>query len=739
MPYSNTAASSTAAAPEGLVAVDGRTFPLRSAEIKAKAQGGLAFTTLRQEFANPYAEPLEVLYTMPLPADGAVVGYTFRLGERVVRGQIETREQARGAYEKALLAGKTAGLLEQERADTFTQTLGNLPPGAAVAVEIEVLHPLAFLPGVGGSVSSWEWRFPTVVSVRYGGGDEVKTDRAHPGTEDGIPARVTAELIVGEGPWLVAQPQRMDRDLVFTWAATTAEVEAHVVEGPGLPGDDGRYAMIVVTPPTAPAAVIARDLTILLDASGSMQGLPLAQAKEVVRAVLGSLREADTFEVLAFSDEVTALAPPSRADRRAVDGAGRRLEELRAGGGTEMTRALQTVLAQAARAETQRQVVLISDGYVGFEEEIGRMVRERLPAASRLHVVGIGAAPNRALTRAAARAGRGLELLVGPEDDPGVAAARLLRGTVAPVLTEVSVSGSGYVGFAPERPRDVFAGEPLTVLVHVVPGGGELEVTGRLAGAAEPWTRRFAIGGRAVEDRAMMPLGAAYARERVEDMEAREHPDDGMIESLGLRHRIVTRRTSLVAISEEPTIDPRNPRRRMRLPVELPYGVSAEGVGLADGDALQPYLRSRLDVPTRSSGFRIASRARQPDEAAVDGTRGVRGRIADYFRGLWHREPWFPTGRVLFFDGGRLVLEFQSPEEGIELPGPDSGISVELDDGSIVEGKVNEKDSTPGGRHEAGLILRLVLQLDPAPPAGRKPARVVWALAGGGVGRVDLA
>jgi len=63
-----------------LVSVDGRTYPLRSAHIRARAEGGLAQSTLIQEFANPYEEPLEVLYTMPLLADGAVLGYTIRIG-----------------------------------------------------------------------------------------------------------------------------------------------------------------------------------------------------------------------------------------------------------------------------------------------------------------------------------------------------------------------------------------------------------------------------------------------------------------------------------------------------------------------------------------------------------------------------------------------------------------------------------------------------------------------------------
>ena len=64
---------------------------------------------------------------MPFPADGAVIAYTITLGKRTIRGEIESREKARQDYQQALERGHTAGLLEQERADTFTQRLGNLP------------------------------------------------------------------------------------------------------------------------------------------------------------------------------------------------------------------------------------------------------------------------------------------------------------------------------------------------------------------------------------------------------------------------------------------------------------------------------------------------------------------------------------------------------------------------------------------------------------------------------------
>src|SRR6185295_5737036 len=101
-----------------LVSVDGRGYPLRSALLRGRAEGGLAQTTLVQEFSNPHDEPLEVLYTMPLPLDGAVLGYTIRMGDRTIHGEIERRDKAAKKYRDALLEGRTAGLLEEDRPDT---------------------------------------------------------------------------------------------------------------------------------------------------------------------------------------------------------------------------------------------------------------------------------------------------------------------------------------------------------------------------------------------------------------------------------------------------------------------------------------------------------------------------------------------------------------------------------------------------------------------------------------------
>jgi len=165
-----------------LVAVDGRSYPLESAHLTARAEGGLAMSTLAQTYLNPHDEPLEVLYTLPLPADGAVLGYTVRIGEKLIHAEVQPRERATEEYRKALYEGRTAGLLEESRPDTFQQRLGNVPPRTKVEIAIDVLHPLAFVhsepgatagatpaPEAGATANRWEYRFPTVVGVRYQG------------------------------------------------------------------------------------------------------------------------------------------------------------------------------------------------------------------------------------------------------------------------------------------------------------------------------------------------------------------------------------------------------------------------------------------------------------------------------------------------------------------------------------------------------------------------------------------
>ncbi|MFO0668868.1 MAG: VIT and VWA domain-containing protein [Polyangiaceae bacterium] len=441
----------------------GRTLPLRHAHVIVDARGGLARLVLQQRFENPHEVPLEITYSLPLPAEAAVSAFSFRIGDRRVVGQVDKKARARARYEEAIATGHTAALVEQERDTLFTQTLGNVPPGTAIEAEIVVDMKLRFLDdarAAGGG--AWELRVPTTVAPRYLGevGRVIDAERvAQDVSATAMPVHMTIEARLdatsasgtnaespshpivaafesgiedGRGPHAVVRFQNaegvsLDRDVVVRWPAARAEVAAtaHVERAAGA---EHAYALLTITPPRGAIASVPRDLILLLDTSGSMGGLPIEQAKRVSLALIESLAPTDTLEMISFSSSpkpwkrgALPMTPANRAAAIAW------LSGLSASGGTEMRDAIVKALAPL-RAGAQRQVVLVTDGLIGFEIEIVREILDRLPFGSRVHTVGVGSGINRTLTAGAARAGRGVEVIADAHEDRSASPLASSRG-----------------------------------------------------------------------------------------------------------------------------------------------------------------------------------------------------------------------------------------------------------------------------------------------------------------------
>src|SRR5436190_4564608 len=135
--------------------------PLKHTDVKAEISGFLSRVTVTQEFENPFSEKIEAVYTFPLPQNAAVDDMTMRVGDRTVRGKILRREEAQAVYEAARNNGQTASLLNQERANVFTQSVANILPGEPIKIEISYVETLKYEDG------SYEFVFPMVVGPRY--------------------------------------------------------------------------------------------------------------------------------------------------------------------------------------------------------------------------------------------------------------------------------------------------------------------------------------------------------------------------------------------------------------------------------------------------------------------------------------------------------------------------------------------------------------------------------------------
>lgn len=763
-----------------LVSTAGLTLPLKETRIRTEAQGGIARVHLVQSFVNTGSEPLRVSYLLPLPEKAAVSGFSFELDGHVTRGVVQRREDARANFEEALLEGRSAAILEEESSTLFRQEVGNVPAGAEIVVTVELDQKLSWQAAAG----AWEWRFPTVVAPRYQRPEisDAEVERTKVQVADlpaGAHLRAQARLdlrIRDERSGEVASPSHrfrmsdlsgaaghgvqvsfldadgegdagvpLDRDIVLRWPVAQAAPGVSLSVEPAMVGDaSGLFGLLTLVPPARPQRTIPRDLIVLLDTSGSMSGEPLAQAVEVVSTLVDSLGEHDRLELLEFSSSVSRWKRgPRTATPRRRASAKRWLQSLRASGSTDMHGAILESLSLLG-PESQRQVLVVTDGLIGGERQLVHDIVEKLPPACRVHTLGIGHGVNRTLTAGAALAGRGIEQIVAPGEDPAAAKTELMASMHQPVLVDLQIGGSGVHELA-TGPLDVYAATPSLIPVRL-----ETDANGKPAGtiviqgrtAEGTWKRTLEIAGA---DTGSGANAALFARERVQQLETfdfRERPvsdTEADIERLGLDFQIATRRTSWVAISASRTVDPNRPTQTLEMPHELGAGLSAEGLGL------RAPMGASWDIDGTEGAFgggppaSVAKpkRARSLPQKAKKQRRDMDTPMAAGQASQSPLDPSMPEftpleemereefderskageddfselieliARVLLHKDGRLVISFQAPADLVwtDL----ASITVEYEDGSTAAVTLEPAGST-SGPVASGTEIRMVLQ-----------------------------
>ncbi len=129
------------------------------------------------------------------------------------------------------------------------------------------------------------------------------------------------------------------------------------------PDGDRGFALITITPPASSSRSVPRDLTFVVDVSGSMAGRKLEQAKAAGRALLATLRPADRFRIIDFSTDVRGFRDGwTAATDDNLDAARRYLSSLRAEGSTNISGALQEALARDRSNNRLPLVVFVTDG-----------------------------------------------------------------------------------------------------------------------------------------------------------------------------------------------------------------------------------------------------------------------------------------------------------------------------------------------------------------------------------------
>jgi Ca-activated chloride channel family protein len=371
-----------------------------------------------------------------------------------------------------------------------------------------------------------------------------------------------------------------DRDFELAWEPEDGVLPRSAVfeEERG----DSRYVLLTLFPPTGAAVEasrLPREVVYVIDTSGSMAGLSIQQAKKALLLALGRLRPGDRFNVIRFNDAAEALFDVARPVEPIVLEAARRwVAGLEANGGTEMRDALEAALVGSDDPALVRQVVFLTDGSVGNEDELFGVIRQRL-GDTRLFTVGIGSAPNGHFMTKAAAFGHGTFTYVGDVREVEEKMGDLFARLESPVLTGIEVrwpEGAAVEAW-PARVPDLYLGEPVVVGARVAGRVDEVTVTGRRGG--EEWRVALPLAGRSGEG-----LGVLWARRKIESLLDSVHEGrdaeavKAEVVALGLEHHLVTKHTSLVAVDVTPVRPVDAPLDAQPVATNLPHGWSYEGV-----------------------------------------------------------------------------------------------------------------------------------------------------------------
>jgi len=613
-----------------LVPQDDRLPALRLAEqqVVVEIDDRAAVTHVTQVFENNTDQQLEATYYFAVPEGAATTEFALWMNGERIEGRVTGRDEARAIYEGIVRRMQDPGLLEYVDQDLFQARIFPIPARGRQTVEIEYasvlqqvgtdlqyIYPLD--ESMGATIGEFEFEAailsPTPIQrvysprqdMEFDGGEQLhhaywRTTAASTGED--------IELYINRGGDDVGAS-------VLTWD----------------PGDGGDgYFMLTLTPSEqlAHLEVLPKQVTFVVDTSGSMAGVKMDQARNSLRQMIGQLRAEDTFNVVSFSTGVRSVFnEPQLASRSNLNDALEWVADLEAQGNTNISGALERAVEDPASEDRPHVILFLTDGVpTEGNTNIDTIIRSASSGVNghdrRIFSFGLGYDVNTRLLDGMARAGRGESGYVRPDEEIGDIVGTFYASIGDPLLTalELEFAGVEVQQVHPSPMPDLYRDGQVTVFGRFE-GGREatVRVIGR-AGRERIELRHdlnFTTGARGDRDF----IGNLWATRRIDTLlgqiqQSGENADNVQeIMALATRWNIVTPYTSY--LTTEPGYD--NTSLADPAPTGRAPSTSASRPGRGDADEEAERF---APIPSASSAPRSAPA--QPDLAGgVVRARGV--------------------------------------------------------------------------------------------------------------------
>lgn len=462
---------------------------IRYHRVSVEIENQIAVTRIDQVFYNPNDWEVEGMYVFPMPQGAGVGDFNLWIDGEPIQGEIMEADQARAKYEAIVRSLRDPALLEYAGQDAYQAHIFPIPAKGEQRIELEYSQVLNLDQGLVRYI------YPLNTEKFSAQPLENVSVHIHIRSKEAIRAVYSPDYSVDverEGDYEVRvgyEEQNVLPDSDFNLYYSLGETEAiHLLSTNenNSPSEDGTFLLLLAPPLDVPEAV-AKDVILVLDRSGSMEGDKFKQAQEAVSYILQHLNPEDRFNLIAFSTSVDAFAPGLRSTSEASE-ALNWVDRLNAQGSTDINRALLEAVT-SVNPEKPTYLIFLTDGLptegVTSSEQIIKNLADAAPASLRLYPFGVGFDVDTYLLDWLAQSHHGLSTYVLPNERLDETLSDFYARISAPVMTDLVLDFGKIAVYDlyPSPLPDLFQGTQIVLLGRYKIGGDtDITLTGNING-----------------------------------------------------------------------------------------------------------------------------------------------------------------------------------------------------------------------------------------------------------------
>lgn len=539
--------------------VDLRELALKKVKINGNVIGKFGTFEIEQVYKNNTKDILEVGYTFPIAETATVVGFEINVGDKVLKGKCKEKGEAKKEYQRNIVKGNSAYMMEQETDNIFKISVGKIDRNEEVTVKIQYIDKFEIIDNtiqiLMPTLVTPKYKSKITSKLTYGKVDytidfNIKIDKTINRKSISSPSHKINVIDENNTERVEVLNYDLSKDFKLNIELKN-ELSSNAITSKTRDGKDMIYLSFM--PEILDSYEDSeKEYLFIIDVSGSMMGEKLKETKHAVIECLKQLDTGDKFNIIPFESDFEAMNIKSiEYNEENMEKAIKYINSLKPLGGTEILDPIKFALYER---DTEKIILLFTDGQVGNEDEIIKFVEDNINR-SRIFPFGIDTNVNSSFIKQLARVGNGKAELIQPREKIDDKIIRTFARIQTPLLEEIKIDyGNNTVLNEIREEKCLFNYEFFNVFAEIEQLKDDIQLKGKILDKEYVWKiNKDEINNTNVD---LEVLFAKQEMDRLEDYMRNTWEDDKlenykkMIIELSEKYNINSKYTSFITVYE---------------------------------------------------------------------------------------------------------------------------------------------------------------------------------------------